>query len=290
MLDYGCATCHLGRNARVNRLNLMKMTFVPDTEKDVRLINNNTSSQHTILIHSASKTFHTTSPTTISTEKLVQDFLEVGAATRMLANGSHGHRKDYSLAGRRRHEVGLVVLNFLNLTSEIHIHRTSPLGLLDQLPPNEQDWEKSNHEVTEDESGDIPLARQEHSVASDESHDGATNEAIPCKVRLAPSLERKVVAVESLRIASALPENEGYAHDRVVDELRRSHQVDEPFEHRGSVCTDLQEGKESNAQNDKGAVDRYTSTRGTCKNLGCFTFEGEAIEGARCAIDVTVAS
>jgi len=184
----------------------------------------------------------------------------------------------------------LVLLNLFNLTHEIHIHGTSPLCLLNQLPSNEQDWKKSNHEVTEHESGDIPFAGQEHSVSSDKGHNNATDEAIPRKVRLTPSLERKLVAIESLCVTGALPEDEGHTHNRVIDELRCSHQVDEPLEYGGGVCTDLQEGKKSNAQNDERAVDRYTSARGTCKYLGCFPLECETIEGARCAIDVTVTS
>jgi hypothetical protein len=202
----------------------------------------------------------------------------------------HKSENIHLLAGRRRNKVSLVLLNLLNLTLKIHIHCTSPLCLLNQLPSNEQDWEKSNHEVTKDERWNIPLARQEYSVSSDKGHDGATDEAIPRKVRLTPSLEGKLVAIKSLSIASTLPEDEGDAHDRIIDELRCSHQIDEPFENGGGICTNLQESKESNTQNYESAVDRYTSTCGTCKYLGCFALERETIERARCTIDVTVAS
>jgi hypothetical protein len=48
MLTRGYATFHLSRNARVNRLRMIEMAFVSDPEKNTRLMNNNTSSQHTI--------------------------------------------------------------------------------------------------------------------------------------------------------------------------------------------------------------------------------------------------
>jgi hypothetical protein len=202
----------------------------------------------------------------------------------------HKSEKIRLLAGRRRNKVSLVFLNLLNLTLKIHIHSTSPLCLFNQLPSNEQDWEKSNHEVTEDKRWNIPLARQEDSVSSNEGHNGATDETIPREVRLAPSFEGKLVAIKTLSIASALPEDEGDAHNSIIDELGCSHQVDEPFENGGGICTNLQESKESNTQNHESAVDGYTSTCGTCEYLGCFALERETIEGARCAIDVTVAS
>lgn len=190
----------------------------------------------------------------------------------------------------RGHEGSLVLFNLFDLTSEIDLGGRGPLCLLDQLPSNEQNGEKANHEVTEDEGRDIPLARQENCVSADEGHDRATDKAIPSEVRLTPPLERKAVAVKALGVASTLPADESHTHDGVVDQLRSSNQVDEPLEHCSSVRADLQESEQSDTEHNNGAVDGDTTASGASENLRRLAFECKSIERTRGAIDITVTS
>lgn len=85
---------------------------------------------------------------------------------------------------RRRHEIPRVLVNLRHLwRSQVDLLRLQESGLLDKLPPEEQDWEHGDHGVGEQEGRDVPVALEEDGVAADERHDEGSCESVVGGVR-----------------------------------------------------------------------------------------------------------
>lgn len=151
----------------------------------------------------------------------------------------------------------LVVRNLIQILLEIRLSGVDPFSLVDELPNEVHNWEYANHGVAEQEGRNIPKTRKENRVATNERHDEAQDEGVPCTVWLPERFVWKRVAADTL-CCERFPELEvGEAHDTEVDQLRCSdllkldynsnsrardtYQIDKPLEDDGGIVADLQE-------------------------------------------------
>ena len=101
--------------------------------------------------------------------------------------------------------------------SEINLMRLMPLGLLEELPTEKQNWKDSNHGVREEERRHVPEPRQEDCVATDKGHYGSGGQGVVGRESWKPSRIVESFAVESLNFASLFPLEESECHHREID-------------------------------------------------------------------------
>lgn len=80
------------------------------------------------------------------------------------------------------------LFNLFDLTLEINLLRLVPLGSMNELPSDEEDWSEEDHEVAEDEGRSFPEAWQKHCIPTNNRHDGSPAESIDCNIGLANGL------------------------------------------------------------------------------------------------------
>lgn len=159
-----------------------------------------------------------------------------------MALAQEKRRKKHRIPWRDGNIFPLIILDILHLALEVDLVRLLPLRFLDDFPSDEQDGKQADHEVGEQKGRHIPIGRQKHGVAIDERHDEAAGETVPGEVGLAPALVGQSVAVKALGLAGAIPEDEGHAHARVIDQLGRGDEIDEPFKDDRGAVADLEKG------------------------------------------------
>lgn len=184
----------------------------------------------------------------------------------------------------------LVRIDNRRLPDQIGLGSRDPLGLADKLPSNVEQRRNTDQGVRGEESGDVPLTRQEDGVATEKQHDEVEDERNVGAVRLEPAVVGQALAVEALDLGGLVEGEVGDADDDVVDDLAGTEDVDEPVQDLYGGLGDAEEAEQGEAQGDDERPDWHAGLGGLCEDLGGFAVQGQAVEGARAAVGVGVAS
>lgn len=129
-------------------------------------------------------------------------------------------------ADGRGEERGLVGVDDGTLPLQIGLQGADEPGALQKLPADEQDGRDDQHGVVGEEG--LDTGRGETRVAVEEDDGRHAAESYVAAVWLEPARVGERVAVDALRLARPVEADVRDAHDDVVDDTARGHQVDQP--------------------------------------------------------------
>ena len=172
---------------------------------------------------------------------------------------------------------------------EICLVGLDELGLLVQLPAEEQDRVDEHHHVVGEEGIHGEVTRKERGISVAGNH---ADEESKRNVR-GPWLEaaevREASAVKTLCVACAVEEDEVDADDDVVNDLGAGDDVGEPGEDLRGAGGSVEEGEEGEERHDAEAVDRDTGLGALAEETGRLAFNGKAVERTCAVVCVGVA-
>lgn len=95
--------------------------------------------------------------------------------------------------------------------------------------------------LREEEIGDLPIARQENLISSNECHDNSPNKGVVSSIGHEPCTVRQGTAVNALSLQGAVEANVRNADSRKIEQLGCGDERDEPVQDHGRAGAELQE-------------------------------------------------
>lgn len=118
------------------------------------------------------------------------------------------------------HVLPCVRLNLGQIRDQVHLLGLEKLGPVNDLPPKVEDRKDTDHGVREQERSNRPVARQEHLVAPDESHDRRGDASNPGNIGLEPAAVRQSLARDALGFKGPLEPDVRECDHGEIDKLR----------------------------------------------------------------------
>ena len=114
-----------------------------------------------------------------------------------------------------------------------------------------------------------------------EANDRASNDDVPCRIRVGPACVWQRTAVKTLRFEAFVKADVGDCDTEPSHQTCNRCHIREPAEHLsgatadGHVCKEREEGTENNG------YERQSAFRRVCKDLGCISRESKAVDCTR---------
>lgn len=182
----------------------------------------------------------------------------------------------------------LVSIDDRTFPNQISLAGLDELGLLDNLPEDEEDWCEDQHGVVGEEALHAEAA-PEGGVSVAENDEPHPCEGDVSSVGLEPTSVWEGLAVETLLLASVVEEDVGRGHDDVVYDSTGGDQVDQPCQNLGRTVAQLEERQEGEAHDDTEASKRNSALGAVSKECWSAAFNSKSIQRSGCAVGVGVA-
>lgn len=188
----------------------------------------------------------------------------------------------------KKEEKKTYLLNLLPLPLQIHLLRRIPPRPLDHLPPHKQHGKQKHHKITKQKRLHLPKPRQKNCIPPHNRHHSRPHQSIHSHIWLSPSFVRQSFSLDALSVESAIPHEKSKTHDREIDQLRSSDEINEPTQNFRRSGRYRQKRQQANCQYSENASIRNSDTICFSENFGGFSFESEAEETAGGAIHVRI--